>query len=85
MIESARTNADHVQLAEYFDQEAKTLQTKAKQHEQMALAYGSPTAYARLQNDFIRHCNYLASRYRDAAEETLALAKLHCRLAEQAQ
>ena len=84
-IESARTKADHVELAEYFEQEAKTLQAKAKQHEQMALEYGPPTGYARLENDLARHCNYLASRYREAAEENLALAKLHRRIAAESQ
>ena len=86
LIESARTNTDHVELAAYFEQEANTLQAKANEHEQMALAYGAPSPNGRFQrNDFIRHCNYLASKYREAAGENLALAKLHRRIAEQAQ
>ena len=40
-------------------------------------AYGPPAEYYRLENDFIRHCKYLASRYRDAADENLAVAKVH--------
>ena len=84
-IESARTKADHEELAGYFEQEAKTLQAKAEQHQQVALAYGRPTEYARLENDFIRHCNYLAGRYREAAEANLALAQLHRGIAANAQ
>ena len=54
MIESARTNTDHVALAAYFEQEANTLQAKANEHEQMALAYGAPSPNGRFQrNDFI--------------------------------
>lgn len=55
-----------------------------RQDPQMALAYGPPTGYARLENDLARHCTYLASRYREAAEN-LALAKLHRRIAVESQ
>ena len=76
-IADARTRADHEDLAGYYEQEARMLQAKAKQHELRAIAYGPPADYYRLENDFIRHCKYLASRYREAADENLALAKLH--------
>ena len=74
---AARTRADHEDLARYYEQEATVLQGKAQQHELRAIAYGPPSEYYRLENDFIRHCKYLASRYREAADENLALAKLH--------
>jgi len=80
-LEAARTKADHDELAGYYQQEANALQAKAKQHEQKAQAYGPPTGYARLENDLARHCNYLGSKYRDDAEASLALAKLHRRMA----
>lgn len=80
-IEDARTKADHEKLAGYYEREANTLQAKAKQHAQRAQAYGPPTGYARLENDLARHCNYLASNYRDAAETNVELAKLHRRMA----
>ena len=83
-IANARTRVNHEELAGYYEREATALQAKAKQHEQRAFAYGPPTDYARLQNDFIRHCHYLAGRYRDAAEANLALAKLHRRSAAEA-
>ena len=84
-IEDARTNTDHEELARYYEQEVNTLQAKAKQHEQQTQAYGPPTGYARLENDLARHCNYLASKYRDAAEANLALAKLHRRMAAESR
>lgn len=80
-IEDARTKADHEELAGYYVRGANAMQAKAKQHEQKAQAYGPPTGYARLENDLARHCNYLASKYRDAVEANLALAKLHRRMA----
>jgi len=84
-IANARTRSDHVELAGYYEQEARLLEEKSKEHERRALAYGPPTQYARLQNDFLRHCNYLASRYRDAAQASLALAKLHRHAAAEAK
>lgn len=83
-IENAQTKPDHEELAEYYGQEAKTLRAKAEQHEQEALSYGPPPrVYERLY--YGRHCNYLAGRYRDGAEENLALAKLHRRMAVDSQ
>lgn len=76
-IEQARTADDHRELVVYYQTQASALLAKAEQHVQRALAYGPPTAYARLQNDLARHCSYIASLYRDAAEANLRLAKYH--------
>ena len=79
-VESARTKADHEDLAGYYEHEAKALQAKVIVHEQMVRSY-SWSGYSSTNTDFVRHCNLLVGKYRSAAEDNLALARMHRELA----
>ena len=84
-IESAKTRADHEALAAFYEQEAKTAQAKAEQHQEMAEHYKKGFGYGNSKATLIQHCNYIARKYQEAAKENLALAKLHRELAAKAQ
>ena len=79
-IGNARTREDHEELAGYYKQEADAVLAKAEEHERIARSYGW-SGYSSANTDYVRHCNDLAARYRGAAENNLALAKLHHELA----
>lgn len=81
MIQSASTKADHEALAAHYEQEAKALQAKAVEHEQMERAYANQVGYARGKGNLPQHCRMLAAKYREAAGENLELAKEHHQLA----
>ena len=78
-IRSASTKADHETLAAHYEEEAKALQAKAVKHEDLAKAYTqlSQSDVTRNSADMAKHCATLASTYRQAAAENLALAKEH--------
>lgn len=73
----AQNPQEHRNRASEYEAQASTLLLKAALHDRQALAYGPPTAYARLENDLARHCLYVASLYRELAESNLRLARLH--------
>ena len=83
-IESAKTKSDYEALAVFYDQEVKTAQAKAEEHKQMAKAYGK-IGHLVEKHNMLQHCNRLVEKYKDAAKENLALAKLHRELAAKAQ
>jgi DNA mismatch repair ATPase MutL len=83
-IESAKTRAEHEALAASYEQEAKSLQAKAEEHKQMGKAY-SKIGHLKEKHNFVQHCDRLVEKYKDAARESLALAKLHRELAAKAQ
>ena len=83
MIQSARTKADHEALATHYEREAKALQANAAEHRAMAQAYAKGAGYIKTKSNLVQHCDVLASKYQEAADENLELAK-HRRLAEEA-
>ena len=83
-IQSATTKADHEALAAHYEQEAKELQAKAAAHQDMARSYERSGGYVSAKSNLIQHCRDLSARYREAANENLALAKQHRELAAEA-
>mgnify|MGYP001579773457 CR=1 FL=1 len=91
--EAARTRADHQEIAAVYEQQAGVDKAAAERHRNLARAYerrhaaGGPlfdntTSTLRSEKErLVAHCENLASKYRDAAETNLALAKLHRRMA----
>jgi hypothetical protein len=77
-IEAAKTPADHEAIAAAYDKEAVRLESLAKQHEQMASAYGSAESKKGMDSAAMHaHCAKLARQYDDAAKENRALAAEH--------
>lgn len=88
-IETAKTRADYEALAAFYEQEAKSLQAKAEEHKEMGKAYSkighlSGTAF-KAKHNLVQHCDRLVEKYKGAAQENLALAKLHRELAAKAK
>jgi hypothetical protein len=81
MIERAKTKADHEALAAYYEAEAKALEVKSPDHEKMGKAYEKAGGYPAVKGGAVQHCNSLASKYREAAQENWDLAKMHRELA----
>jgi len=77
-ISAATTAADHEAIAAAYDKEAAGLETKAKQHEQMAKAYSSAGTKKGMDSASMHaHCAKLAKQYSEAAAENRELAKQH--------
>ena len=83
-ILGAQTKADHEGIAASYDQEAKALQAKAAEHQQMSKAYAK-TGYLKEKHNLAQHCDSLVKKYQDAAKENLALAKIHREIAIKAK
>jgi len=77
-IAGATTPADHEAMAAAYDNEATTLEAKAREHEQMAKAYSSAGNKKGMDSASMHaHCAKLAKQYSDAAAENRELAKQH--------
>ncbi len=88
LIASAKTPADHQRLAAYYQQEAKRLAARAKEHEEMAAEYEKrPVPYESKNPGTIPgaiHCQNFAKLYKQEAEEAQALAAIHEEMAKEA-
>ena len=82
-IESANTKSDYEALAAFYDQEAKTAQAKAEEHKEMAKAYAK-IGHLKEKHNLVQHCDRLVEKYKGAAQDNLALAKLNRELAARA-
>ncbi|MBI2751903.1 MAG: hypothetical protein HYX46_00060 [Betaproteobacteria bacterium] len=80
---AARTRADHEELAQWYVREAAAIGDKAAVHRRLRDGYASPLGGYGLTG-FWQHCNSLVGRYEQAAQDLLALARLHRELAAKA-
>lgn len=81
MIAGAKTESDHEALAAHYEAEAKALEAKAADHEEMRKAYERAGRYPAAKGGGVQHCNSLVLKYREAAQENRELAKMHHELA----
>lgn len=81
LVMEARSKTDHESLAEYFEQEAHALQAKVERHQKLAEDYEKGGSYEKVKGFMLQHCNAMIRSYRGAAEENLALARIHRQLA----
>lgn len=81
-IESARTPDDHLQLAEYFEQQAQEREEHSIFHIAMAARYNAGSAYGSYASDMRRHCLFLASQDSKSAADFRILSRFHRRIAE---
>lgn len=84
-IIEAKSKADHESLAQYFEQEAQALEEKAERHQKLAEDYEKGGSYEKVKGFMLQHCNAMIRNYRQAAEDNLALAKMHRELAAEAR
>ncbi|MGH8245838.1 MAG: hypothetical protein ACREUU_05330 [Gammaproteobacteria bacterium] len=76
-IIEAKSKKEHESLAQYFEQEAQVLEEKAERHQKLAEDYEKGGSYEKVKGFMLQHCNAMIRNYRQAAEENLALAKMH--------
>lgn len=80
LIETADTPADHLKIAEYYEEQAAAMEKMATLHESMAKAYqggkmaGMPT-----------HCDKLAADSKASAEQYREMAAEHRKMAQETQ
>jgi hypothetical protein len=82
-IPSATTKADHHALPAYYYEEARLFQVDATWHERIAKVYGSGT-YPKARDEAMQRHDAMARKFREMAEEHLALARIHHQLADEA-
>lgn len=60
LVASARTPADHLQLAAYYKQMSETFLAQSKEHEQMKVGYQKNPIYtsSKFKAGTIDHCEY---------------------------
>lgn len=85
LIMDAKSKADHERLATYFEQQAQALQAKVERHQKLAEDYEKSGSYEKVKGFMLQHCNAMIRSYRAAAEESLALARMHRQLAAEAR
>jgi hypothetical protein len=79
-IENANSRVDHEDIASQYERQAEVDAAAARRHQGYAAIYRkntSPRSGVQAHATLAQHCESLARIYRQAADENLALAKLH--------
>ncbi|MBL8348470.1 MAG: hypothetical protein JNN03_23790 [Rubrivivax sp.] len=87
-IANASNRVDHEDLASWYEGQAAVNAAAAKRHQGYAATYRkntSPSAGPDVHLALALHCENLARTYQQAADQNLALAKVHRELAAQAK
>ena len=85
-IENARSRGDHEEIASQYEQQASVDKAAAEKHQGYARSYQRTwTNREGRQANMASHCENLAITYQQAADENVALAKLHRQLAAEAK
>ena len=85
-IENAGTPVDHEEIALLYEQHATADKTEAERHRGLARVYARSGGVKGAPNPGMSsHCDKLAQTYQEAAEENLALAKMHRQMAVEAK
>jgi hypothetical protein len=75
MIATAKTPAEHQQLAAFYRAEASQLEAEAKDHQELAAAYRhSPDAKHPMSGKTAEHCDYFAKSVLKAAQAAKQMA-----------
>lgn len=92
-IKSANTRADHDELADIYERQAKDDRAASERHRELAQWYSkSQIVGSNAGNTVVNaspkmagHCENLARLYQQAAEENIALSKEHRKMATDAK
>jgi len=87
LISSAKTAADHLQLAVYYGQMSDSYLAQSKDHEQMKAGYEATPIYtsSKYKAGTIDHCEYFVKSFRDNAARMKEMAAMHEALARQVE
>ena len=82
---TAKTPAEHLKLAQYYDQRANAYLAESKKHEEMAEASRkNRMAGSKFFHMSVQHCESLASSYRENAQKMKGIADDHRAMADKA-
>ncbi len=90
LVATAKSPADHLRIAGYYQAEAGRLEAEAQEHEELAAIYRkSATAPAAaikspMAPNTAAHCEYFAKTIREAAKSVRELAAAHEQMAKDA-
>lgn len=87
-IQSAKTRADHEEIAAVYEQQAKADRAAVEEHrgmEKLYRGFGQSEAGRASPGQMASHCKNIADGYERAAKEHDALAKLHRQAASESQ
>ncbi|UJP05602.1 MAG: hypothetical protein LZF61_01075 [Nitrosomonas sp.] len=80
---NAQTRFDHIELAEYYENEAKAMKEKAKEQKKLLNEYNKHMEYyGREGQDFHAHHSALFKYYTEAAERNAEMAVSHRNIAK---
>ncbi len=80
LIETADSPADHLKIAEYYEEQAVMMEKKATLHASMAEAYEG-TKFSGMTS----HCEKLVKEFEGSAEQYEAMAAEHRKMAQETQ
>jgi hypothetical protein len=87
-IQTAKTRADHDEIAAVYEQQAKADRSTAEEHrgmEKLYKGFGQSAAGRASPGQMAAHCKNIADGYERAAKEHDSLAKLHRQAASETQ
>jgi hypothetical protein len=85
LIESAKTPADHMKIAEFYRAKASSLESEAAEHDEMIASYKKNTAQYNPKFNMVGHCQTWAKLNREAAAEATKMAIAHEDMAKSAK
>lgn len=81
-LETARSRADHEEIAAWYEREAESADRQRAAHLRMRDAYAmAEPGYGNAA--VVAHCQNLILRFQQSAQDNLTLARLHRRVAEE--
>ena len=86
LIANAKTPADHIRIAQYYEAKAQDDLAQSSEHEQMAAQWKANPAgrSTKFVNGTVNHCEYLAKHFRADAAKMQKLAQTHQQMATEA-
>ncbi|RYU57182.1 hypothetical protein EWI61_13625 [Methylolobus aquaticus] len=83
-VQNAKSKADHETLATHYEEAAKDMRDKMQEHQKLLSQYkANPWKYGKQTEGLQSHCARLVSIYSSAADENMAMAKMHRTMAEE--
>ena len=80
MLANATTASDHLNIAEYYNEEAAEDEAKYQEHKADAARYEHAIKFGRIS---AQHCDQLAQDYKQAAQDASVLAAEHGKVADE--
>ncbi len=82
-VQNAKNKTDHEALAAHYEAAAQDMRAKMAEHQKLLSQYkAAPWLYGKPVEGFESHCARLVSLYSSAADENMAMARMHRTMAE---